>query len=219
MLRPVTPLFESCVDSLDGAVASARGGAGRVELCARLDVGGTTPDAALVERCVSAIPIPVFVMIRPRGGDFVYSHAEVSGALRAIDDARERGAQGVVLGALTRDDRVDAECTGRLVERAGDLPVTFHRAFDAVPDQFAALEELVAAGAQRILTSGGADTAFDGATRLAALVQQAGGRLTILAGGGVRAHNVREILARTGVCEVHARHEDEAATRALAGLL
>ena len=217
--RTLPTLLECVVQTEDAAAAAERAGAARLELCVRLDAGGVTPPDELIEGVVARVTIPVFVMIRPRGGDFVYSDQEFSDALRSIDDVRARGASGIVLGVLKRDDRVDVERTRRLVERARELPVTFHRAFDAVHDQSAALEEVIAAGATRILTSGAAATALDGADRLAALVHQAGGRLTIVAGGGVRAHNVREIVARSGVHEVHARHEDEAGTRAMAGLL
>src|SRR5688500_6596319 len=158
-------------------------------------------------------------MVRPRAGDFVYSDGEFAQALREAASARRRGAHGIVFGTLQPDDRVDIDRTRRLVEHAGDLPVTFHRAFDAVPDQTAALEDLVTAGVRRVLTSGAAPTALEGADRLAALVEQGAGRLTVLAGGGVRAHNVRALLVRTGVTEVHARFEGEAGTRALAVLL
>jgi copper homeostasis protein len=212
-------LLECVVETAADAAAAERAGAARLELCVRLDLGGVTPPGALIERVIAGVDVPVFVMIRPRGGDFVYTEDEFSAMERAIDGARARGAHGIVLGILHPDARVDVERTRRLVERAAALPVTFHRAFDAVPDQAAAMDDVTDAGAQRILTSGAAATALDGAERLAHLVRQAAGRLTILAGGGVRAHNVREIVARSGVHEVHARYEDEAATRALAGLL
>ena len=215
----VGALLECVVETAADAVAAERAGAARLELCVRLDLGGITPPEPLIERVIADVRIPVFVMIRPRGGDFVYSDDEFGEALRTIDGARARGARGIGLGALRPDARVDIERTRRLVERAGGLPVTFHRAFDAVPDQAAAMEDVIAAGVQRILSSGGPATALGGAERLAQLVRQAAGRLTVVAGGGVRAHNVREIVARSGVHEVHARHEDEAATRALAGLL
>jgi copper homeostasis protein len=130
-----------------------------------------------------------------------------------------RGARGIVVGVLRRDRRIDVERTRALVDRAQGLPVTFHRAFDEAPDPNAALEDAIEAGASRVLTSGGAATALDGADRLAALVQQARGRAIVLAAGRVRAHNVHAILARSGVREVHARFEDEASTRALADLL
>jgi copper homeostasis protein len=213
------PLLESVVETAEAARAAERAGAGRLELCARLADGGVTPPPALLAAVLERVAIPVFVMVRPRAGDFVYSDAEMADALQDAAAARARGAQGIVLGVLHSDGRVDVDRTRRLVGCAQGLPVTFHRAFDAVRDQCAALEDVIAAGASRVLTSGGAPTAYEGADRLAALVRQAGDRVTVLAGGGVRAHNVQAILAQSGVREVHARFEDEAATRALADLL
>ena len=213
------PLLECVVETADAAAAAQRAGADRLELCVRLDLGGVTPPGDLIDAVLARVSIPVFVMVRPRGGDFVYTDSEFAAALHHAIDARQRGAHGLVTGILHDNGRVDVARTRRLMECAGGLPVTFHRAFDAVPDQSAALEDIAAAGARRILTSGGAPTALDGAERLAALVRQAGERLMVLAGGGVRAHNVRALLERTGVSEVHARFESEAGTRALAGLL
>lgn len=212
-------LLESVVETVAAARAAEHAGAGRLELCARLADGGITPPAELVTEVLERVSIPVFVMIRPRAGDFVYSDSEMSAALHDVAAARGRGAHGLVLGVLHPDGHIDVERTRRLVDCAEGLPVTFHRAFDAVPDQRAALEGAIAAGASRVLTSGGAPTAHEGADRLGALVRQAGERITVLAGGGVRAANVQAILARSGVREVHARFEDEAGTRALADLL
>ena len=201
----VTPLFESCIDSHDAALASARGGAGRVELCARLDVGGTTPDAALIERCVASVAIPVFVMIRPRGGDFVYDRDEIAAMEADIATARAAGAHGVVFGALRADATIDADVMRRLIDGARPLPVTCHKAIDATRDPLEALDALLALGVDRVLTSGGADTAAAGAATIARMVAQAGDALVVLAGGGVRAHNVTALVQATGVREVHAR--------------
>ena len=212
-------LLESVVENVDDARTAARAGAGRIELCAQLVDGGVTPPVALISAVLERVSIPVFVMVRPRPGDFVYSEAEMSEALHHVTAVRAQGAHGIVLGVLHPDGRIDVARTRRLVERADGLPVTFHRAFDRVPDRGAALEDAIAAGASRVLTSGGAASAEAGAGQLAALVQQAGERITVLAGGGVRAHNVRAILARSGVREVHARFEDEAGTRALTDVL
>jgi copper homeostasis protein len=212
-------LLESVVETVEAARAAERAGAARLELCARLADGGVTPPAALMTAVLERVSIPVFVMVRPRAGDFVYSDGELSAALRDVAAARTRGAHGIVLGVLQRDGRIDVDRTRRLIANAEGLPVTFHRAFDATPDQHAALEDAIAAGACRVLTSGGAPSAQAGLERLAALVRQARGRLTILAGGGVRAHNVQAIVQGSGVPEVHARFEDEAGTRALADLL
>ena len=203
-MSAVTRLFESCIDSHDAAVASARGGAGRVELCARLDVGGTTPDAALIARCVASIAIPVFVMIRPRAGDFVYAREEVEAMEADIRMAIAAGAHGVVFGALRPDATIDTAIMRRLIDAARPLPVTCHKAIDAARDPIEALEALLALGVDRVLTSGGADTAAAGAATIARMVTRAGDAIAIMAGGGVRAHNVAAIVAQTGVREVHA---------------
>jgi copper homeostasis protein len=198
-------LFESCIDSHDAALASASGGAGRVELCARLDVGGTTPDTASIERCVASLAIPVFVMIRPRGGDFVYDTREVAAMMDDVHAAAAAGAHGVVFGALGRDATIDAGIMRRLIDAARPLPVTCHKAIDATRDPLEALDALLALGVDRVLTSGGADCAAAGAATIARMVARAGSALTVMAGGGVRAHNVAAIVRQTGVGEVHAR--------------
>lgn len=206
--------------TLDDAAAAARAGSHRLELCVDLESGGITPPESLIVAVRERVSIPVFVMVRPRAGDFVYDDDEFATALRQTATARTRGAHGIVTGVLRRDGFIDVERTRLLVQAAGDLPVTFHRAFDAVPHQPAtALEDIITAGIQRVLTSGAAATALEGAGRLASLVRQAGDRITVLAGGGVRADNVRQVIARSGVTEIHARFENEAATRALADLL
>jgi copper homeostasis protein len=198
-------LFESCVESFEAAVASAAGGAGRIELCANLDVGGTTPQAALVARCVAALDIPVFVMVRPRGGSFVYSSDEADAMARDIHAMAQAGAHGVVFGALTADGVIDVALMRRLLDRARPLPVTCHKAIDDARDLPAALDALIDLGVDRVLTSGGAPTAADGAAMIARLVRQAGEALVVMAGGGVRAHNVAALVQATGVREVHAR--------------
>jgi copper homeostasis protein len=219
MSTPMPLLLECVVETVAAARAAEHAGAARLELCSRLADGGVTPPAGLVTAVLERVSIPVFVMVRPRPGDFVYSEAEMADALHDVAAVRMRGAHGIVLGVLQRDARVDVDRTRSLIDRAAGLPVTFHRAFDAAPDLGAALEDIIAAGARRVLTSGGAATALDGVDRLAALVRKAQGRVTVLAGGGVRAHNVQTILERSGVSEVHARFEDEPSTRALADLL
>lgn len=197
-------LFESCVDSKAAALASAEGGAGRLELCARLDVGGTTPDASLVREVVTAVSIPVRVMVRPRGGSFVYDAEEQRAMADAIAAMRDAGAHGIVTGALDADGDVDAGPMRRFIEAAQPLPVTFHRAIDEARDPLASLDVLLDLGVDRILTSGARARATDGAGTIAALVARARGRLTIVAGGGVRAHNVAEVVHASGVHEVHA---------------
>src|SRR5687768_10687155 len=149
MLGAMPVLFESCVDSLDAALASAAGGAGRVELCARLAVGGTTPDAALTARCTDAVDIPVFAMIRPRGGPFVHGGPELEAMAGDIRRAAAAGARGVVFGVLRGDGTVDADAMRRLIDLARPLEVTCHKAIDAARDPIEALEVLLALGVDR----------------------------------------------------------------------
>lgn len=198
-------VFESCVESASAAAASARGGADRLELCANLDAGGTTPTLDDLERAAADLTIPIVAMARVRPGPFVYTTDEVRATVRAIRALRAAGAGGIVLGALTAEGDVDHEATARLVDAARPLPVTFHRAFDETRDRDRALDVLLALGVDRVLTSGGAPSAREGAAALRRLTLQAAGRLTVLAGGGVRAHNVAALVAESGVAEVHAR--------------
>ena len=200
-----TVLFEACVDSVASAVAAADGGAGRLELCDNLVEGGTTPSAGMIARCATRVAIPVFVIIRPRGGDFLYDGDEVLVMEHDIDVAKESGAAGVVIGALCADGTIDAALTRRLLERARPLSVSFHRTFDMTANIYTSLDALIALGVDRVLTSGGAATALEGGEAIAALVRQAGGRIAIMAGGGVRPANVGELVRRSGVDEVHAR--------------
>lgn len=200
-----TILVEACVDSVASSIAAERGGAGRLELCDALFDGGTTPSAGMIAACKTAVSIPVFVMIRPRGGGFVYSDAERNVMQRDVVAAREFGADGVVIGGLHRDGTVDLALVRLLVDAADGLPVTFHRAFDLTPDLEASLLSLVDAGVKRVLTSGGASTAAEGARTLADLVRCAGSRLVVMAGGGIREENVRDLVAVSGVREVHVR--------------
>lgn len=204
-------LFESCVDSLDAALASVAGGARRLELCAQLDLGGTTPDPGLVREVVDAVPVPVFTMVRPRGGAFVYGEAEVDAMVRDIRLMRAAGAHGLVFGALRADRTLDAAVMRRLLSHARPLPVTCHKAFDETPDLLAALDTLVSLGVDRVLTSGGRPTAAEGIAMLAALVARGGEAITVVAGGRVRADTVAALVWQTGVREVHARVIREAA--------
>jgi copper homeostasis protein len=198
-------LIEACVDSVASAVAAERGGAGRVELCDSLHDGGTTPSAGMISAVKSAVRIPVFVLVRPRGGGFVYSDVELGVMRLDIEAACMLGADGIVAGALARDATVHVEHLRALRDAAGGLPFTFHRAFDVVRDQDQALERLLAEGVTRVLTSGGAPTAIEGATALAALVRRAAGQIGIVAGGGIREETVQELVHRSRVPEVHVR--------------
>jgi copper homeostasis protein len=208
-------LIEAAVESLEGALAAARAGADRIELCVNLDSGGTTPGKTLIDKVVRGARTPVFVLIRPRAGDFVYTGPEIDTMIREITLARKSGVAGIVTGALNPDRTVDIDHTSALVKAAAGLPVTFHRAFDSTPSLTDALEHVIDAGASRVLTSGGAVTAHEGAAAIASLVDQAGRRISIVAGGSIRTHNVRDVVRWTQAGEIHSRFLDEARMRSL----
>lgn len=196
-------LLEVCVDSLPGLRAAEQGGAGRIELCSRLDLGGLSPDRELLEVALGSTRLPLHVMVRTRPGDFVYAPEEIASMEAEIRWLRELEAEGVVLGALTTDRRIDSAALARLLAAARPMSITFHRAFDEVAEPLAALNELIRLGVDRVLTSGGAPDAFQGRKRLRDLVSRAGGRIVVMAGGGVRANNAAAILADAGVVELH----------------
>ena len=196
--------LEVCVDSVDSAVAAERGGAHRVELCSNLLEGGVTPSAGLIEAVRRAVSIDLCIMIRPRGGDFHYSKGEVEIMERDICVAKDRGANGIVLGMLKVDGNVNVESTRRLVELSAPMKVTFHRAFDMSADLFRALREVRTAGVHRVLTSGGRQTAAEGAETLAGLVKAADGAPTIVAASGIDETNVSALIEKTGVRQIHA---------------
>lgn len=197
-------VLEMCVDSLESAKAAQAGGAQRVELCAALLEGGLTPSAGMIDAVRESLTIPVFVMVRPRGGDFFYSGEEFAVMKRDIAAAKAQGANGVVLGLILQDGSVDMERTRELVELARPLGVTFHRAIDWAPQMEEALEQVIAAGADRILTSGGASTALEGLNQITRLVKRAGGRVGVMVCGKLRADNIAEIAAGTLASEFHA---------------
>ncbi|HEU5219226.1 MAG TPA: copper homeostasis protein CutC [Gemmatimonadales bacterium] len=205
MSRPSRILVEACVDSVFSARQAAAGGAQRLELCDNLVEGGTTPSVGMIAAVRDAVRLPVFVLIRPRGGDFLYDADEVRIIRRDITEAGTHGADGVVIGALTREGRVDAGIMARLLDAARPMAVTFHRAFDLARDPGEALEMLVKLGIPRVLTSGQAPTALEGIPLLKTLVRQAGDRIEILAGGGISEENAGRIVRETGVREIHLR--------------
>jgi copper homeostasis protein len=196
-------LLEISVETLEGALAAERGGADRIELCGDLSLGGVTPGADLLRAVRAQVRIPIFSMVRPRAGDFVYSTAEFTEMKRAIADAKESGMDGVVLGVLTKNHRVDIERTRELVELAMPLPVTYHRAFDESADLHHALEGVIQSGAKRILTSGGAKSALEGAAALARLVEAAGERIIIVPGAGISGSNIEQVAQQTVAREFH----------------
>jgi copper homeostasis protein len=199
----MTIVLELCVDSVDGAIAAQAGGANRIELCCSLNEGGLTPDKELLRAVRSEVDLQIHVMIRPRGGNFNYLASELDEMMREIESAQSLGADGVVLGVLTPEMEVDTKTLRRLIDAASPMQVTFHRAFDASTSLVRSLEEIIAAGADRILTSGGEQHAATGATRLAELVATSQSRIGIMAGGGVRLENIRDLVLVSGVMEIH----------------
>ena len=195
-------LLELCAYNLASCHLAARAGAGRIELCADPLQGGTTPSFGSVQAALGA-DLPVFPIVRPRGGDFRYDAEEVDVMLRDIRAFRELGCPGIVTGALRVDGTIDAGAMARFAEAAGPMRMACHKAFDEVPDAAAALEDLIAAGCCRVLTSGCQATAMDGASTIHALVQRSAGRITIMPGGGVRSTNLRQLIAATGATEFH----------------
>lgn len=198
--------IESCCTSLESAVRAWRSGAGRIELCEDLPVGGVTPSAELTKAVIESVDIPVNVLVRPRGGDFVYSEAEVQEMLDSIESCRQLGAAGVVIGALRSDGSVDMEAMGRLVSAAWTgrrMSVTFHRAFDVCTNPSGAFEDIISLGCDRLLTSGHEATAYEGRHFIGELVRKSAGRIVVMAGCGVRPSNIEAIASASSAPEYH----------------
>ena len=193
---------ELCSYSIEACYTAARLGVDRVEICASPAEGGVTPSMGLIKRACERPDIETSVMIRPRGGDFLYTDEEFELMKRDINYAREAGATGVVLGILTEDGRVDVERTRMLVEEAQGMDITFHRAIDMTRDYLQAVEDVISTGCTRILTSGGYNKAIDGAANIGRAVAVAAGRIELMAGSGVAATNALQ-LAMTGVDALH----------------
>ncbi len=195
--------LEICVDSMESAIASEKGGAQRVELCSDLLEGGITPSAGLIQAVRKRVGIDVFVMVRPRGADFFYSSDEMDVMKHDTLQAKNLGADGVVLGMLHPDGRVDTRRIRELVELAHPMQVTFHRAFDMSANLEESLAQLIEAGVHRILTSGGMPNITQGAQCISSLIQAADGKIRIMAGGGIRQENLHRIALTTGATEFH----------------
>ena len=196
--------LESCCTDVEQIRRAQEAGARRIELCENLAVGGVTPAAELLKAAISVAKVPVNVLVRPRGGDFVFSAAEADTMLRDIELCREAGAAAVVIGALDSRGDVDMPLMRRLCDAASGMSVTFHRAFDVCADPLAAFEDVLALGCDRLLTSGHESDAFKGRFFIAELVERAAGRIIVMPGCGVRRSNIARIAADTGAVEFHA---------------
>jgi copper homeostasis protein len=201
-------ILEICVDSPLSAVAAERGGANRIELCSSLFDGGTAPSAGMIATIRNLIKIELCVMLRARGGDFCYSGDEFAAMKRDISIAKQLRADGIALGILDQSGDVDTARCRELLEHARPLKATFHRAFDMSRDLGQSLENIIELGFDRVLTSGGEQKVQDAIPVVRRLREQASSRISLMIGSGVRSSNVRELIAQTGVCEIHssARH-------------
>ena len=196
-------IYEICVDSVAGVRAAKEAGAERVELCADLLEGGITPSRGMIRKARTVEGIGLNVIIRPRGGDFLYDDDEVAIMEADIDTAKAERADGVVIGLLTADGEVDAARTRELIARARPLSVTFHRAFDMTRDPFEALETLIGLGVDRVLTSGQEASVLEGLPLITELVRRAGERIIVMPGGGITARNVERIVSTARPREIH----------------
>lgn len=201
------PLVEACCDSIHSARASQAYGAGRIELCGPGD-GGTTPSLGLIARCRDEVQVPLHVMIRSQTESFIYVEDDVDVMCNDIVAAKALGVDGIVVGPLHSDGTVQRQQLAEFISLARPMRVGFHRAFDHTPDNHSALELLIALGVDLVLTAGHAPSAMAGAGTLRDMRQRAGDKITILAGGGIRSHNVGELIKQTAVTEVHARATD-----------
>ena len=195
--------IEICCGSIQSAANAKAAGATRIELCQGLVEGGTTPSPATIDYAVRNLGLRVFVLIRPRGGDFCYNELEIKTMEEDVEFCKKVGVAGIVVGFLHPDGSINTELTRRFVKLADPLPVTFHRAFDRCPEPLKALEQIIDCGCARILTSSCQPTAIEGADLLQKLVKQANGRIKILAGSGVTPENAVALREKTGVPEIH----------------
>lgn len=206
-------LLEVAANSVASALAAEAGGAGRVELCSALEVGGLTPSHAAIAMACERLRIPVHVLIRPRAGDFVFDDLECEVMRRDVETCAALGCAGVVIGVLDADGNVDAARCRPLVHAAQGMAVTFHRAFDFARDPHAALDAVIALGCSRLLTSGQANDALAGAPLIRALIEHAHGRISVMPGGGIEARNIAAVAAATGAHEFHASAKSRVGSR------
>ena len=205
-------ILEVCASDIDSAAAAQAGGAERIELCSALSEGGITPSFGLAVHAMR-LGMRVHALIRPRGGDFLYNEAEVDTMVADIEALRGLGVHGVVIGALTAEGDIDMPACRRMAEAAKGMSITFHRAFDRCRCPHEALEQIIELGCNRLLTSGQAPTALQGAELIASLVRQAAGRIVVMPGCGVTAHNAAQILKLTGADEIHASASGNVASK------
>ena len=197
-------LIEIATTDFASTEAAVKGGADRIELCSALSEGGLTPSFGLVRLCREKFRLPVFPIIRPRSGDFLYSDDEYNIIKNEVTLCKQLGCDGVVVGFLKKDGTIDKKRTAVIVERAYPMEVTFHRAFDRCLDPFKALEKIIDTGCQRILTSGQKPTAIEGVELIRELVKEADNRITIMPGSGVKKENIKSLVEHTGAMEFHA---------------
>ena len=196
-------LLECATDSVESALAAAKGGADRLELCANLIIGGTTPTLALYDEVRSHSDIPLFILIRPRFGDFLYTDYEANVICREIEMFQKAGAEGVVIGSLNKDGSLNAEHMKRFIDSAKDMSVTLHRAFDMCADPFETLKQAKELGVNTILTSGQAPSSLEGIDLYEKLKEKANGEISILAGGGIKASTIEKLLKQTSLTAFH----------------
>jgi copper homeostasis protein len=197
-------IVEIAANNINSAFAAWQGGANRIELVSNLAEGGTTPSFGTLQYCIQHIPIDTYPILRPRGGDFLYNQAEVDGMIADIQLFASNGCKGIVIGALTIDGNIDMAICKQLITAAGNMQITFHRAFDRAKNATEALQQIIDLGCHRLLTSGQLPNAYEGRFAIAKLQDQANGQIIIMPGAGVTATNAKEIIATTHATEIHA---------------
>jgi copper homeostasis protein len=196
-------ILEICCYNLESVINAAAAGADRIELCADPGAGGTTPGIGLIKTVRKKVDIAIYPIIRIRGGDFLFSDEEFQVMLQEVESCKSAGCEGIVFGMLQSDGRVDKLHASKLVEKAYPLGVCFHRAFDWTRNPFEALEDIIDLGCERILTSGQQPTAIMGASLIRDLIKLAGGRIEVMPGSGIRAHNIKDLKKETGAMQFH----------------